>query len=62
LNLRKLENDRDEPCYVLFGLEGAIIAEFQAIKGNIYEILVEQQVLALIICENYHEGLDERVT
>ena len=47
---------------MLFGLKGAIIAEFQAIKGNIYEILVEQQVLALIICENDHEGLDERVT
>ena len=43
------------------GLKGAVTAELEAVEGDVDEILVQEQVLALLVGEDDHERLDQRV-
>jgi hypothetical protein len=47
---------------VLLGFNGAVIAELEAVEGDIDQVFVQQQVLTLVVRKNDHEGLDEAVS
>ena len=47
---------------MLFGLKGALVTRFKAVERNIDEILVEQEVLTLFICEYNHKRLNQAVS
>ena len=59
LDLGELENDRNEARDVPFGLQGALVAELQAVEGNVDEIFIKQKVLTLFVGKDDHKGLDE---
>ena len=41
------------------GGKSAVIAIFKTVKSNIYQIFIEQQVLALIISKNDHKRFNK---
>jgi len=61
LDLRELEDDRDEASHVPLGLQGALTTELEAVEGDVDEVLVQEQVLTLLVGKDDHEGLDQRV-
>ena len=47
---------------MLLGLKSTVLILLEAVECNVNQVLVQEQVLALVIGENHHEGLDQRVS
>lgn len=45
-----------------FCLQGAIVTIFQTVERNIYEILIQKQMLTVLIRKNDHKGLDKGIS
>ena len=46
----------------MLGLQSAIIAELETVKCDINQIFVEQEMLTLVIGEDHHEWLNQRIS
>ena len=44
------------------GLQGALVAIFQTIEGDVDQVFVHQKMLTFLISEDDHEGFDQRVS
>ena len=47
---------------MLFGFKRTVLILLEAVECNVNQVLVQKQVLTLIIGENDHEGLDQRIS
>lgn len=62
LDLWELKDDWDQSGEVAFGVDWNAVAVLQTAEGNVYDVLVEQQVLRLFICEDHHERLNQCIS
>jgi hypothetical protein len=62
LYLRKPENDRNKPGNVDFCFNCAFFAKLKAVESNIDQVSIKEQVLAHVVSEDDHEGLDQTVS
>jgi len=62
LNLGELKYDGDESGKVAFCVDGDGVAVLEAREGDVYDVLVQEEMLRLFIGENDHERLDECIT
>ena len=62
LNLRELEDNRDEAGQVSFGLCRYLKDIFEAVESDSDNVLIKHEVLRLLVRENNQEGLDNCVS
>ena len=47
---------------MLFGFKRTVLILLEAVECNVNKVLVQKQMLTLVIGENDHEGLDQRIS
>ena len=62
LDLGELKDYTYQLSQLLLGLICYLICELKTVKGDVYQIPIQKQVLGMLMGENHNESLDKRLS